>query len=85
MGISFLVVTLTGILKWPGLARGIYPDIANIVDFKLMSRIHDWSGIIMAVFVLVHLALNWSEMRVMASCIFKKKESCNVKDGRKKQ
>jgi hypothetical protein len=80
MAISFLLVTLTGIFKFPGLSIK-FLWLFNIIDFRLMSRIHDWSGIVMALFVLIHLILNWTWIKSMMLCIFTKKETCEVKNG----
>jgi hypothetical protein len=70
MGISFLLVALTGILKWPGLAMTTFSWTQNFINFRLMSRIHDWSGLLMAIFVLVHLCLNWAWIKAMFGCMF---------------
>ena len=58
--ISFLLVTITGILKFRSFLDffGITIDYATI-PIKVFSKIHDWSGLAMAVLVLIHLILNW--------------------------
>ncbi len=78
MGLAFLIVVLTGIFKWPGLSQTIFSGIFNYVSFRAMSRIHDWSGAIMALFVLIHLTLNWIWIKSMILCTFRKKEKCEV-------
>ena len=55
--ITFLLVTITGIMKWPGL--GVSRLFENI-PWREMSLIHDWSGLIMAILVLVHIVLHWN-------------------------
>ncbi len=83
MGISFLLVTITGIFKWQGLTPQILSRTANPENFYLLSRIHDWSGIIMALLVLVHLVLNRVWIKSMISCMFKKQEKCDIENGGK--
>jgi hypothetical protein len=68
--ISFLIVTLTGIIKFRGL--GLY----SVLGFSGISTWHDWSGIVMAVLVLVHLVLHWNWIVCETKNIFSKKEVC---------
>jgi cytochrome b subunit of formate dehydrogenase len=57
MGITFVICFVTGLLKWTlllrltGLTRVILPS-------ALISDLHDWSGILLGLLVLVHLYLN---------------------------
>jgi cytochrome b subunit of formate dehydrogenase len=83
MAISFLAVALTGISKFPGLSVK-FSWLFNIINFRLISRIHDWSGILMALFVLIHLILNWAWIKSMLSCTFGKTKSCDVENGKGK-
>ena len=60
LAISFLAVTITGIIKFRSLwslfgIAFVFSDAAK----ALLRTIHDWSGLVMAVLVLVHLILNW--------------------------
>ena len=59
MAISFLVLALTGLFKWPSLMMN-FSGVYGIIDFRLMSKIHDWSGVVLVLFILVHLCLNWT-------------------------
>jgi len=68
--VSFLIVTLTGIIKFRAL--GLYP----ILGFSGISIWHDWAGIVMAVLVLVHLILHWGWIINETKCMFKNKEVC---------
>ncbi|MHA2181637.1 MAG: DUF4405 domain-containing protein, partial [Promethearchaeota archaeon] len=54
--ISSILVGVTGILKYPGLLLeiGQYFQLSG-----LFTTIHDWSGVIMGILVLIHLILNW--------------------------
>lgn len=64
--ISFLVVLVTAILKWPGLIRKSTLPITNI------SFLHDWSGVVMTALVLIHLILNWNWIVAVTKKYFKK-------------
>jgi hypothetical protein len=69
LALSFLAVTLTGILKFPGLipALGLsYRDLPMV----FLSNLHDWSGIAMAVLVLIHLILHWNWIVTFTKKIF---------------
>ena len=63
MAISFVIVAVTGILKHPyfgGRAR----------DYMVW---HDWAGIVLAGFVLLHLILHWNWIVCTTkNCIFKR-------------
>lgn len=57
MGITFAVCFVTGLLKFPLLLQisGLY---RIVLPSSLISDLHDWSGILLGLFVLVHLYLN---------------------------
>lgn len=57
LGITFLLVGLTGIFKFPLFARFFSP-VYTIISPSLMKLIHAWSGIIMVLLVGIHLFLN---------------------------
>jgi len=62
MAVSFAIVAVTGILKLPVFGRQR--------DFMLL---HDWAGIVLAAFVLLHLILHWNWIKCMTkSCILKR-------------
>ena len=62
MALSFVIVAVTGILKLPALGRA-----------REYTLLHDWAGIALAVFVLLHLILHWNWIKCMTkSCILKK-------------
>ena len=69
LAISFLIVTLTGIFKFPGIREHL-AGLYAIIPRGPMSLIHDWSGIVMAVLVLIHLILNWGWIKSMTKHIF---------------
>lgn len=53
LAISFVLAGITGVMKMPGWFN-IKPEI-----YKPLMLIHDWSGIVMVVLVLVHLIQHW--------------------------
>lgn len=57
MGISFVICTITGLLKDRILmaAAGLS---GLVLPYALLSDLHDWSGLLMTCFVFVHLVLN---------------------------
>ncbi len=67
--ISFLLMFFTGLFKWPGW-RSFY---SFITDWGLVSRIHNWSGLVMGLLVFVHLALHWKWIVAMTRKVFTKK------------
>jgi|APSaa5957512622_1039677.scaffolds.fasta_scaffold41988_3 hypothetical protein len=69
--ISLIVVFITGIMKWPGLLRGF--GIEN-VPWRNISKIHDWSGLVMGIGALLHLILHWSFISCKTKNLFKKNE-----------
>ena len=57
MGIAFLFSAATGVLKFTILMRiSGFTDL--ILPMALVSDIHDRAGILLSLFVLVHLSLN---------------------------
>lgn len=70
LGISFLLVFVTGILKWPGLLFRLGISIKSL-SLKSLSRIHDWSGLVMGMLVFIHLIMHWKWIVVMTKKIFK--------------
>ncbi len=78
MGISFLIVFITGLVKYK-LIRPYFDVVYEIIPGKQMAIIHDWSGILMGVFVFIHLALHWNWMVDETKNLFKKTETYNGK------
>ncbi|HVP97251.1 DUF4405 domain-containing protein [Methanoregula sp.] len=57
MGISFLVCFITGLLKYPVLLQ--LTGLNNVIlPSALISDLHDWTGLLMGLFVFLHLLLN---------------------------
>ncbi len=71
--ISFIAVFVTGIVKFPGLLGALGINRGNI-PWSPISRLHDWSGLIMGILVFAHLALNWNFMVAMTKKYFGRKK-----------
>ena len=67
MGIFFLILFFTGLIKWPSKAFG------NMIPSSFVSLIHDYSGIFLGIIVIIHLILNWSWIINMTKKSFLKK------------
>jgi hypothetical protein len=57
MGITFFVCFVTGLLKYTVVLQ--LTGLSNVIlPAALISDLHDWSGILLGLFVLLHLILN---------------------------
>ena len=78
LGISFLAVFITGIIKFPGLLRSLGVDVKEI-PWKQISMLHDLSGLVMGILVLVHLVLHWNWIVCMTRKYFgRKAKTCET-------
>lgn len=69
--ISFLGVTFTGIVKFRSLWRILGININyEAMNMGLYRVVHDWSGLAMALLVLIHFSLNWSWIVAQTKNIF---------------
>jgi hypothetical protein len=73
LAISFLACFATGIFKWPGFYNIIGTEIYRSVSMQKISRLHDWSGLIMGLLVFLHLILHWNWIVCMTKGIFRRK------------
>lgn len=76
--ISFLLVFVTGVIKFGKLLRAIGINL-NYAELPMseITFIHDWSGIFMGVLVLIHLALNFDWIIATTKSFFKKGDEKN--------
>jgi len=73
--LSGLLVIITGIIKFRSLWRLLGIDINyEVMNMTAYRVIHDWSGIVMTVFVIVHLILNWDWIVATTKDYFKRHE-----------
>ena len=70
--ISFLGAGITGIIKLKAIATQLGLEWGDPL-MKTLSTIHDWSGIVMVLLVLVHLILHWDWIVCETKNIFSKK------------
>ena len=69
---SFLAVLVTGIIKFPGLLKGLGAGTAAI-PWALVSGVHHWAGAAMIVLGLVHAWLHMGYAVAMAKQVLGKK------------
>lgn len=77
LAVSFFISFITGLIKWPGLIKIIGTSAYRALHVKNISLLHDWSGLIMGLLILIHLALHWKWIVCVTKSIFKKdKKQC---------
>jgi hypothetical protein len=59
LALSFLICFITGLIKWPNLVKIIGVSAYNISSKGNISILHDVSGLIMGILVMIHLVLHW--------------------------
>ncbi len=52
--IATVICVVTGIIKWPGLITGLGLTYRQ-VPMALITDLHDWSGLVMAILAAVHV------------------------------
>jgi len=72
LAIAFLLNIITGILKFPGLTS-YFKFIFRFISGPTMAVIHDWSGIVLVILVLIHLIMNFKWIVEMTKSIFDRK------------
>ena len=79
--VSFAIVTLSGLaIKFfipSGVRQGRLQEFLGIQK-GVWSEIHDWSGILLIVFVAAHLILHWDWIVCMTKNVFQP-DKCEVK------
>ncbi|MBN2422244.1 DUF4405 domain-containing protein [Candidatus Woesearchaeota archaeon] len=58
LAVSFILVFITGVIKFPKLLPSLGIRYSYL-PMNLFTVIHDWSGIAIGIFVLLHLILHW--------------------------
>lgn len=64
MGVSFLLCFITGLMKWPT------KTVGRMEPGFLVNFLHDYAGILLGLFVFIHLIINWSWVIHMTKKIF---------------
>ena len=72
LAISFFTCFYTGLVKWPGLIKVIGVSAYKTLSFSNISKVHDMSGLIMGLLVIIHLVLHWKWIVVVTKSFFKK-------------
>jgi len=57
MGVAFLACFITGMFKFTYFMR-LFGFTSLVLPIAQMSNLHDWSGLLLGLFVAVHLILN---------------------------
>ncbi|MCD4740152.1 DUF4405 domain-containing protein [archaeon] len=70
--LSFLTCFISGLIKWPGMIDFIGVSLYRTLHVQNISTLHDLSGLIMGLLVLVHLALHWKWITSMTKTMFKR-------------
>ena len=73
LALSFFICFVTGLIKWPNLIKIIGVSAYKVLHVRNISMLHDWSGLIMGLLVLIHLALHWKWIVSVTKSIFSKK------------
>jgi len=69
--LSFLTCFISGLIKWPGIIDVIGTSLYRTLHVSNISTLHDMSGLIMGVLVLIHLVLHWKWIVSMTKTMFK--------------
>jgi hypothetical protein len=70
--ISFILVFITGVIKFPELIRYLGLRHRDIPMYEI-TLIHDWSGIFMGILVFIHLLLHWKWIVVTTRSFLKRR------------
>jgi hypothetical protein len=68
------IVAITGILKLP-----VLQSVYRTLPTKMLTQLHDISGVVIVILVIIHLILHWKWIVFMTKSVFKKKEICAKK------
>ncbi|MBU0536782.1 MAG: DUF4405 domain-containing protein [Nanoarchaeota archaeon] len=75
LAITFLISSVTGIIKFKQIFRITGISYSSLPMYEI-SVLHDWSGIIMALLVLIHIVLHWSWIVCTTKGFFNKGKKC---------
>ena len=65
LALSFLLVFITGVLKFM-MINGIRLNL----PWRVITPLHDWSGIVMIVLAIIHIATHWRWIAAMTKRTF---------------
>jgi cytochrome b subunit of formate dehydrogenase len=78
--ISFVVVSVSGLAIKAGASRGRSQEMLGIQK-GAWNEIHDWSGTIFIILVVIHLILHWRWIACMTRNIFQSDKCENKTSG----
>jgi len=71
LALSFLICFITGLIKWPKLIKIIGVSAYKVLPKSNISTLHDVSGLIMGILVIIHLVLHWKWIVSVTKSIFR--------------
>ena len=73
MAVSFIIIAITGLILFfflpSGVRQGGYQEFLGIIK-QVWINVHNFFGIILIIFVLIHLALHWNWIFCMTKTFF---------------
>jgi cytochrome b561 len=76
--ITGLLCGITGIIKWPGLIFALGLSYQGL-PLDAITSIHDWTGLLMILFVVLHVAMHLKWLVTMTKRILRNKAVNNEK------
>jgi cytochrome b subunit of formate dehydrogenase len=77
MAVSFFITAVTGLILFfflpSGVQQGRFQELWGMPKY-IWTALHDWSGIILIIFVFIHIVLHWGWIACMT-----KKHLCRAK------
>lgn len=68
--LSFLSLLITALIKFPGLLMFLGIRTRGLPMYEI-NLIHDWSGVVLSVLILIHIILHWKWIINITKQIFK--------------
>ena len=72
MGVIFAACLLTGLVFFPGLLEALGVKFSAI-PVQLLRTVHEWTGLIVGLFVIIHIALHWQWVANVTRSVFGRK------------
>jgi len=72
MAVAFVLLFVTGIIKFPGLLPFLGISYAGL-PMNQITMIHDRSGVVLGVLIIIHFLLHFKWMRAKTLSLFKRK------------
>ena len=66
--VSFLIVFISGVLKFPPAIQAL----RSTIPYSAVTPLHDFSGILLGILVIVHIILHWNWIVSMTKSFLKR-------------